>query len=117
MNNKGQYNDPVKYCHHCGTEIDKEAVVCPNCGVQQAKLSLSSKNEGFAAVLSFFITGAGQIYNGQLMKGVLLFVFQLFNLLLSILVIPMIFLIVVWIYGIWDAYSTAKKINTSILST
>ena len=80
------------------------------------KLSLSSKNEGFAAVLSFFITGAGQIYNGQLMKGVLLFVFQLFNWFLCAIGIGVIFLIVVWIYGIWDAYGTAKKINTNIMS-
>ena len=27
------------------------------------------KNAGIAAVLSFFISGLGQIYNGQIIKG------------------------------------------------
>ena len=102
----------IKYCHNCGAEIDKNTVICLHCGVQQVKLTLSSKNEGLAAVLSFFITGAGQIYNGQLMKGIFLFVFQLFNLVLCAIGIGVIFLIVVWVYGIWDAYNMAKKINS-----
>lgn len=27
------------FCKHCGKEIDDEAVICPNCGVQVGDLS------------------------------------------------------------------------------
>jgi len=30
------------------------------------------KNSGVAAVLSFFIYGLGQIYNGQILKGLIM---------------------------------------------
>jgi len=55
------------------------------------------KNAGLAAVLSFFIPGAGQMYNGQIGKGILFFI-------TSWLVIP-------WIWSIFDAYSVANRIN------
>lgn len=29
----------MKYCKHCGKEMDDLAVVCPNCGVQQELLT------------------------------------------------------------------------------
>jgi hypothetical protein len=48
--------------------------------------------------MGFIIAGAGQIYNGQTGKGILIF-------LTGWLFIP-------WLYGIFDAYSTAKRINS-----
>jgi TM2 domain-containing membrane protein YozV len=38
------------------------------------------KNPGLAAVLSFFISGLGQIYNGQIAKGVGLFGYRVWEL-------------------------------------
>ncbi len=106
----------TKYCHNCGAEIDGRAVICPRCGVQQAKTVSSSKNEGLAAVLSFFVTGAGQIYNGQIVKGILLFVIQVVNWVLCAIGVGVILLIIVWIYGIYDAYNTARSLNDPSLS-
>ncbi|MBU2101982.1 MAG: hypothetical protein KKF80_01150 [Candidatus Omnitrophica bacterium] len=51
-----------------------------------------------ATVLSFIIGGLGQIYNGQIAKGIVL-------LLTSWLVIP-------WVIGIFDAYHVASKIRS-----
>lgn len=104
----------TKYCHNCSTEIDKRAVICPSCGVQQVGVTLSSKNEGLAAVLSFFITGAGQIYNGRIGKGILLFIAMVISWLLCSIVIGVPMLIIIWIYGIFDAYNEAKKINAQL---
>ena len=53
-----------KYCVNCGEKIDEKAEICPKCGVRQSALNSKKKNSGIAAVLSFFITGLGQIYNG-----------------------------------------------------
>ena len=69
------------------------------------------KNAGLAAVLSFFWTGLGQIYNGQIFKGLAFMLIQAINLhTLS----PMTFglsLLLFKIYNIVDAYQTAERIN------
>lgn len=70
------------------------------------------KNPGVAAVLSFFITGLGQIYNGQIAKGVLFIIIQAINVLLMYVVIGFITCPIFWIWGMVDAYRTAEKINS-----
>jgi len=45
------------------------------------------KNSGLAAVLSFFFTGLGQIYNGQIGKGVVLIIIQIINVGLMFILI------------------------------
>ncbi len=61
--------------------------------------------EFFALVLSFFVIGLGQFYNGQALKGLLLFVggIVLAVFTFGVLAIP------VWLYGMFDAYTVAKK--------
>lgn len=63
------------------------------------------RSPGVAAVLSLLVPGSGQLYNGQIGKG--------------ILVLLTWWLIVPWILGVVDAHSTAKKINdgTATLKT
>ncbi len=66
-----------------------------------------------ALVLSFFIPGLGQFYNGQALKGALLF----FGAIIFVIFTGGILTFVVWIYGMIDAYSVANKkeslVNTS----
>lgn len=83
------------------------------------------KNPGVSAVLSFFYSGLGQVYNGEIGKGMVLILFQCLNLFiittslaLSFLLVPLLatalggfLFVVVWIYGIYDAYKVAEKIN------
>ena len=69
------------------------------------------KDPGIAAVLSCLCTGLGQIYNGELLKGIVLMCIQVFNVLLMFLLIGFITFPAVWIYVIWDAHETAKKSN------
>lgn len=66
-------------------------------------------NPGIAAVLSFFITGLGQIYNGQILKGLLFIVIQAINGLLMYVVIGFITFPLFWIYAIYDAYAVAAR--------
>lgn len=42
----------------------------------------SQKNPGLAAELSFFISGLGQIYNGQILKGIITIAVQVINAVL-----------------------------------
>ena len=69
------------------------------------------KNSGVAAVLSFFISGLGQIYNGQIIKGLFIVVVQAINLALTVILIGWIPFAIVWVWAIFDAYSVAERIN------
>lgn len=69
------------------------------------------KNPGIAAVLSFFYTGLGQIYNGQVIKGIAFMVIHGINLLMMGILIGFITAPIFWIYGMYDAHRSAMKIN------
>lgn len=63
------------------------------------------RNPSLAVALSL-IPGLGQVYNGNLIWGLILFFASLIGLL--IFIIPGV---CIWIYSIYDAYRTAEKIN------
>ncbi|KJS10659.1 MAG: hypothetical protein VR67_17395 [Peptococcaceae bacterium BRH_c8a] len=69
------------------------------------------KNPGIAAVLSFLIIGLGQVYNGQISKGLLFFGGAIVSGFLTMIIIGFILLPVIWLYGIYDAYKTANNLN------
>lgn len=93
-------------------------------------------NPGLSAVLSFLVNGLGQIYNGQIRKGLMLItmsvVFIVLILVGAVLVLHCIFVLrvfgsselilgsilmvagialsaVLGVYNIYDAYNVAKK--------
>jgi TM2 domain-containing membrane protein YozV len=51
------------------------------------------------------------LYNGQVGKAILLFAVQIVNFFLVFLLIGFLTLPAVWIFGIYDAYTQAQKIN------
>ncbi|WP_371348790.1 GYF domain-containing protein [Ancylobacter sp. IITR112] len=66
------------------------------------------KSAGTALILSILIVGLGQLYNGQIGKGILMF----FGCIL------LWFVLLGWIINIWswvDAYKTAKAMNERYL--
>jgi len=72
--------------------------------VHPANIYQEKKNPAVSLLLSVLLTGAGQVYNGQIVKGLLMLgsCIVLWGFLLG------------WIISIWsvyDAYTTAKKIN------
>ncbi|MBA2441138.1 MAG: hypothetical protein H0V53_01860 [Rubrobacter sp.] len=69
------------------------------------------KSAGLAAVLSFLIPGLGQIYNGQIFKGLIVFVLGVINAALTTVFIGYITYPIVVIYAVIDAYRAAEKIN------
>ncbi len=75
------------------------------------------KDEGIAAILSFLFTGLGQIYNGEIGKGLAFIVIGFFIALTALLLIGFLLYPIFWIYNIYDAYSTAKKINAGLIHT
>lgn len=96
------------------------------------KASISDKTKKspiIAAITSFFIPGLGQLYNGEIVKGLaFIMVGAILGLLAFIMVIPSLmapalleFVLILsipfllfWAYNIYDAYTTADKINSQI---
>ena len=108
----------TKFCVHCGAKIDARAEICPKCGVRVApppppprQEYVERKNPVLAAVLSFIFTGLGQIYNGEIGKGIALMIVAGICAVSVLFLIGLLLYPLVWILGIVDAYDTAKKIN------
>ena len=76
---------------------------------------IDHKSPGIAAVLSFLFTGLGQIYNGQIGKGIAFIVSGIVCLFTIILLIGFLLYPLFWIYNIYDAYDSAKKINAGLV--
>lgn len=102
------------FCRECGSTISEKAEICPECGVRQkppgggANTGFDDKQPGIAAVASLVIPGAGQIYLGELNRGILFIVATAVAGILSMFLIGIPFLIGIWIYAIYDAYNLAQ---------
>ena len=73
---------------------------------QQPVAVREEKNAVVALILSFFFTGSGQVYNGEMGKGI--------GVLIGTVIGSMIFFVpgmLVFLYGLYDAYTTAQKMN------
>ncbi|MDD1696014.1 MAG: hypothetical protein LUQ54_03865 [Methanoregula sp.] len=73
---------------------------------QQPSVAREEKNAAIALILSLFFTGSGQVYNGETVKGIGILICALIGYMLFI--IPGILVVC---YGIYDAYTTAQKMN------
>lgn len=66
------------------------------------------KDPRLAALLSLLFTGLGQMYNGQILKGMLFSVVQFINFSLLIpLEIGLATTPIFWLYAVYDAYRVA----------
>jgi TM2 domain-containing membrane protein YozV len=91
-------------CPECGAALhDELAEKCPLCATLTTR---KKKSPGVAALLSVVFPGSGQVYNGETMKGILILIGSLVGILIYL--IPGV---IVWIYGIYEAYTTAGKMN------
>ncbi len=72
------------------------------------------RNPILAAILSLIHAGIGQIYNGQVTKGVIFIVVQAINWALTAVLIGWLLLPIVGLWAIIDAYVTAKRNNAKI---
>ena len=119
-----EYVGETKFCSNCGSEIPKNIKFCPECGAPTSNTPQanntgntvvnSNKDPILAAILSFLIIGLGQIYLGLTKKGILLFVGAMISGVLMLLIIGWLTWLVIWGYGIYDAYNSAQKMNSGI---
>lgn len=72
------------------------------------------KNPSIATILSFFFMGLGQIYNGQIGKGIVFIILYGISVALAWVVIGFVTTPILWIWGMVDANNSAKKINENM---
>ena len=82
----------------------------------QARLNYMEqrKTPAVATILSCVCTGAGQIYNGEVGKGIGMIVAGLVCLLASELVLPAFAFLGLWIWGMFDAHKVATEFNEAL---
>ncbi len=106
-------NQNTKFCSNCGEKIDINAEICPKCGVRVAGTS-EEKSPILSLILSAIFPGLGQFYNGHPKKGIIIIVAAIVSAFLFIIFIGLILYLLVWIYGLYDAYKSAESINNGI---
>lgn len=99
-------------CHHNANKNPIGARFCANCGYllpeSQAYWVPQSKSPVLAALLSFLLVGMGQIYIGQIEKGVTMIVIVLS---LMIAVAPGPWGSVIVAFNVLDAFLLARRVN------
>ena len=102
-------------CEFCHSNANKNPIgekFCANCGYllreSHAIRMPQSKSPVLAALLSFLLVGMGQIYIGQIEKGVTMIVIVLS---LMIAVAPGPWGIVIVVFNVVDAFVLARRVN------
>jgi len=86
------------FCRSCGERLPAlkaHAIACPSCGGRFGDDPRGASNARTAGLLSLFLPGAGQVFNGQFLRGLCIFATS--------------WLIVPWLFGVIDAYGTARR--------
>jgi TM2 domain-containing membrane protein YozV len=119
----------AQFCESCGAPLKEGDRFCESCGAAVAPApSLETpppapvyapesppagrkeKNPIISVILSFFFPGLGSVYNGDTLKGIGIYIGTIIGMFLFI--VPGV---IVWIYGMYDAYTTAKKMNEGLI--
>ncbi|MDR2866613.1 MAG: zinc ribbon domain-containing protein [Methanomassiliicoccaceae archaeon] len=130
------------YCTKCGKELGSEYEYCDKCGTKAGSAVLprlpqtahyNEKSAGLAALLSFLWGGLGQIYVGQLVRGLcIVVIYSILMMVTSVLVLEVlvgesswpgvagiivtgISSIVIWLWNIFDANALANKYNYHVI--
>ena len=98
------------FCNNCGCELADNATFCSKCG---NKIKTKSKNIYLALILTFFITGIGSVYAGNIKKGLVLFLARFVFILVGGVIANffIILSILVWAYAFYEAYRDVQIAN------
>ena len=121
--NCGKDTPEGKFCEHCGASVQitqtfQQPVAQQPVYASQPAAPTKIRNVSIAAILSVW-TGLGQAYNGQMRKGLGLFAVLIIFYEISVGMWRMEFFsvlaLIVWVYGIYDAYAISTKLNNGAL--
>jgi TM2 domain-containing membrane protein YozV len=152
------------YCPRCGTQIADGSTFCSSCGAnlvqppppvyaspapygaQPYGVAYRQKSEGIALLLAIILPGAGHLYAGKIVRGIIIMLtffavpivtylawilfftpvdftadwpFQSLpnNGLIVFTIIMAVVLFIVWVYQLIDAYKVTKRFNSELMAT
>lgn len=112
--------DAIGTCSRCGKGVCEECNVhingkyaCKECASAMASNCQAStqKDPILALILSFFFPGLGQLYLGNTNHGLVLVLCGIVAWVLMSVCIGLFIYIGLWIYSMYDAYTSAEKFN------
>ena len=109
----------MNICPYCGNPLK---MLLPQGRIAGSGVTIGTKNSGLAAVLSLILPGLGQMYAGQIGRG-LLFLFigipltAIVALFFFWLIFPIFLPLAFWIWNIFDAYNICNEYNRRLLQT
>ena len=114
-----QDREAIGTCTRCGRGVCEECNVpvngknvCKNCiGIMAGQNKPQRKEPILSLILSFFIPGLGQIYNGDTNLGIILIIATVASWLLTLACVGFFIFIAIWAFAMYEAYTTAEKIN------
>jgi TM2 domain-containing membrane protein YozV len=142
------------YCPKCGAQVAEGTSFCSSCGTNLAQpppvypnyppsgstpynpAYYQQKSGALAVVLAFIIPGAGHLYAGKIIRGIVFMVafygltivtvVGMWSLLVSGTIViglfwfPVLMVIVefvIWLFQIIDAYNVTRNYNAALLAT
>lgn len=105
------YVPPAAPPQYAGPPQQYGGAVQPYGGAMQP--AVAPKNPGIALLASFFIPGLGSLINGRVGMGIAIFVAYSVAWVLTLVIIGFVLLPAVWVWGMYDAYSSAKSWNAA----
>jgi TM2 domain-containing membrane protein YozV len=108
--------DPEKFGCECGgnlevTNENKENVRPVPTQRVNREYYQKEKSPLLALILSFFIPGLGQFYNGHGEKGIIFLVSGIVSAILVFFIIGAVLYLIVWVFAMFDAFDSADRIN------
>lgn len=108
-----ELKDNAKFCDKCGSEVKFTSPTQNNSNVPNIPIQVEEKSMAIAMIISFFFTGLGICYAGDVAKGLVIF---LCSILISFLGMSVSYIfsfisIVIWIVGLIFTYTEVEKVN------
>jgi TM2 domain-containing membrane protein YozV len=120
LNGKNYFNEgstmEKAYCRTCDTdaEIHTMGEIYPEHIIE--KIKNKRKSPILAALLSCIIPGLGQVYAGDIFRGLAIIAALGFSFCLMALIIGFFTFFGIWIFAVADAYNMVRKQNDEIRS-
>lgn len=108
----------MNVCPYCGNPLK----VMPQREIPAHRVTVGTKNSGLAAVLSLILPGLGQMYAGQIGRGLLFLLIvvpltAIIAVLFFWLILPLFLPLAFWIWNIFDAYNVCNEYNRRLMQT
>lgn len=109
-----ELKDNAKFCDKCGSEVKFTSPTQNNSNVPNIPIQVEEKSMAIAMIISFFFTGLGICYAGDVVKGLIIFVCSIIISILTIFLglFKFSFInIIIWIVGLILTYTEVEKVN------